>query len=618
MEKKYRVNARIKAIYIGIIILFISVFIIMNYAFRHSRNLLIAQETDIISQYMNRNKQALVEVTDSIRKISAASSTNKQVAAYLNQSYAGNTYSSGNINRIRSVVETLTFYRNIFFDYRMHYIILGVDGTVYSVVDGIDNSTYFGQQFCAGAQDQDWYGDFLAGEQVSGWVTPCIYDNKGQFQETVVSGKNENFILFIRRIRDYNTQKYLGLSFVSFPTENLYQILIPYQGASMALFNEEGQLVYNHEEHSIFTDLMQGSRLTGLDQKDGYFYHDMDGIAYLVHYAHIAGPDWKLINAVPLTGITGAVDELYNMISFMMIIIALGASIICFLMYVYVNAPLNRLIHKISGVHIGGTRISDVQDNAGAMLPVFGIREAEKEIGEMVDYIEKLSAQAIKQKEIEENLRFEMLRAQLKPHFLFNTLNTIKWSALVSGAGNIADMITSLGVLLESSMGRQGSEVSLREEIKVVKAWIEIRNWSIKNRIRIHTDIPEALLDVRVIKFCLQPLVENSVLHGMEHMEQDSGGGQGEIWIRAEQQENAVCITIRDNGVGISPDRLESIMQELESGQHRRVTGIGLASIHELMKIKYGEEYGLFIQSEPGKGTKVVVLFPGNGGAGRC
>lgn len=214
----------------------------MNYAFQHSRNLLIAQEADIISQYMNRNKQALVEITDSIRKISAVSSTNKQVVAYLNQSYAGNTFSSENINRIRSVVETLTFYRNIFFDYRMHYIILGVDGTIYSVVDGIDNSTFFGQQFCVGARQQDWYVNFLADGQVSGWVTPCIYDSKGQFKETVVSGVNENFILFIRRIRDYNTQKYLGLSFVSFPTENLYQILTPYQGASMALFNEGDNL----------------------------------------------------------------------------------------------------------------------------------------------------------------------------------------------------------------------------------------------------------------------------------------------------------------------------------------------------------------------------------------
>ena len=81
-------------------------------------------------------------MTDSIRKLSAASSTNKQVASYLNQSCDGNIYSSENVSRIRAVEETLTFYRNIFFDYRLHYIILGADSTVYSVADGIDTVSY--------------------------------------------------------------------------------------------------------------------------------------------------------------------------------------------------------------------------------------------------------------------------------------------------------------------------------------------------------------------------------------------------------------------------------------------------------------------------------------------
>ena len=113
--KKMKVNLRIKIIYTCIIAVFVSVFLIMQYSFNRSRNLLITQEAGIISQYMNRNELALTEVTDSIRKLSAASSTNKQVASYLNQSCDGNIYSSENVSRIRAVEETLTFYRNIFF-----------------------------------------------------------------------------------------------------------------------------------------------------------------------------------------------------------------------------------------------------------------------------------------------------------------------------------------------------------------------------------------------------------------------------------------------------------------------------------------------------------------------
>lgn len=311
------------------------------------------------------------------------------------------------------------------------------------------------------------------------------------------------------------------------------------------------------------------------------------------------------MNLVPLDKTTQAIDDLYRTLSFLMFLFALGACGVCFVMYVYINAPLNRLIRKVSQVNIGGTRISEVEEAGRWGKTVFGIVEAEREIGRMVDYIEKLSAETIEQREIQQNLKYEMLRAQLNPHFLFNTLNVIKWSAMISGAANIGDMITSLGILLENSMNRKEEEVSLKEEIKVIKAWVEIKNWALKNRIQIHEEIPQELLEFKVIKFCLQPLVENSVLHGMEHVE------NGEIWIRAFCQGNRVCIVIQDNGIGMDEERLREIMADLDINRKRRhVTGIGLTSIHELMQVKYGPEFGLAIESEIGAGTKVYVHLP--------
>ncbi|WP_312431521.1 cache domain-containing sensor histidine kinase [Lacrimispora sp.] len=581
----------------------------MNYAFNRSRNLLIEQEAGIISQYMNRNELALTDITDSIRKLSAASSTNKQVSALLSQSYEGNVFSSENAGRIRSVEETLTFYRNIFFDYRMHYIILGVDGTVYSVTDGIDNSTYFGKQFSESVLRQDWYYDFMDSQEVSRWVIPCTYNDKGVFISEGDSSKDEDFILFIRRIRDYNSQKFLGVSFVSFPTENLSQILIPYEGAAMALFNQEQQLVYANEDADLFHDISVDNMDLLLKEHDGYFHYTLAEREYLINYVTMDSSGWRLVNMVPLDKTTEAVDKLYSTVTTMMILIAIGASVVCLVMYVYVNAPLNRLILKISSINIGGTVLSDVEGVEGFASPVFGIVEAEHEINQMVDYIEKLSAQTIKQKEIEQNLRYEMLRAQLNPHFLFNTLNVIKWSAIISGAGNIADMITSLGILLENTMNRGEEEGPLREEIRVAKAWVEIKNWALKNRIQIHADVPEALEDFQVIRFFLQPLVENAVFHGMEDVE------NGEIWIKAEQYNGRVCVTIQDNGIGIESGELDEILKELDVSQKRRnVTGIGLTSIHELMKLKYGQDYGLYIESKKNIGTKVYVIFPDWGG----
>ena len=605
MKKGYRVNLRINVIYICIVVLFASVLLIMNYAFKRSRNLLIEQEAGIISQYMNRNELALTDITDSIRSLSAASSTNKQVSALLNQSYVGNIYSAENASRIRSVEETLTFYRNIFFDYRLHYIILGADGTVYSVVDGIDNSAYFGTQFSGSVRKQIWYNDFLKSGEVSRWIMPCIYDNKGVFKEARQNTKDNDYIIFIRRIRDYNSLKFLGVSFVSFPTENLKQILIPYEGSDLALYNQKQQLVYANEDSKLFHDFSVQEKKRIFEGHNGYFHYKKDGREYLLNYVSTEGSGWRLVNLVPLDKTTVAVDKLYRTANAMMILTALGASAVCLAMYVYVNAPLNRLIHKISSVSIGGTRLYEVEKVDGIARPVFGIVEAEREINQMVDYIEMLSAQTMKQKEIEQNLRYEMLRAQLNPHFLFNTLNVIKWSAMISGAGNIADMITSLGVLLENTMDRGEEEGTLLNELKVAKAWVEIKNWALKNRIQIHVDLPEKLENFLVIRFFLQPLVENAVLHGMGDAE------NGEIWIKAEVYENRVRVTIQDNGTGIEPEVLDEIVLELDSPQKsRHVTGIGLTSIQELMKLKYGPDYGLSIESKTGIGTRVYAEFP--------
>lgn len=610
MEHPIRLSARTRLIYLCIGVLFCSVFLITNYAFNKSRELLVEQEASIISQYMGRSQMALKDLTDSIRKLSAASSTNKEVSELLKQAETVDVYSAENASRIRRVEETLTFYRNVFFDYRVHYMILGADGTVYSVADGIDNSSYFGSRFAQSVREQAWYREFMESSRVSAWIAPCIYDDKGVFKEEKKDPRDEEFLLFIRKIRDYNTLKPLGVSFVSVPIENLDRILVPYEGASLALADHQGRILYASGEEEMDSGIWKElEHLTG--QEIGSFRHRGEGKEYLVSYAGAEGIGGCLINTVPVVQITRAVDQLYGMATAVMALIALGAVLACFAMYIYVTGPLNHLIKKVSGVHIAGTRISDVKEAGLQKKQVFGITEAEQEISRMVDYIEQLSAQSLKQKEIEQNLRYEMLRAQLNPHFLFNTLNVIKWSAMISGAGNIADMIASLGVLLENTMNRGEEETALKEEIRVVRAWVEIKNWALKNKIQIHTDVEPGLEDFKVIRFFLQPLVENAVLHGMEHVE------NGEIWIRAKQYDGQVCVTVQDNGMGIEPERLEEILKELDRERGRRhVTGIGLASIHELMRLRYGEGCGLYIESRKSLGTKVYAVFPDRRGSG--
>lgn len=206
-------------------------------------------------------------------------------------------------------------------------------------------------------------------------------------------------------------------------------------------------------------------------------------------YVIIVDTGWCVVNLVPLSHTTRVVDKLHNTIAFLTILMALGAYMVYLAMYSYVNAPLNHPIHKVNEINIGGTRITGAEDTKGRQVLVFGAVGAELEISRMVDYIERLSTQAIKQKEIEQNLRYEMLRAQMNSHFFFNTLDVIKWSSIISRAGNIVDIITSLGILLENTMNRGEEEVPLKGEIRAVEAWVEIKNRGPKNRVELVTDI---------------------------------------------------------------------------------------------------------------------------------
>lgn len=599
-SKKYFVNYRMKLIFLCIILLYLFVFMVTNYAFERSKDMFLDKEADVIFRFLDRNELALVDAMDSIRKLSAESSTNRQLTEELDKDYAQKPYSSENINRVGSVEDMLMFYRNIFFDYKMHYIIIGADQTVYGVVDGIENSTYFSTNLASSTQQQPWYHEFLEGDQVSRWISPCVYNKKGEFTHLKTREADEAYVLFLRKIRKYTNQKDLGMSVISFPTANFDRIISPYTDSSLALFNEDNQLVYQ-SGRDIFFSQISGEDFGKMTESEGYFYSSKSEVSYLINYRNLENSDWKLINAIPVNELTKVIDRFYSSVTILMSCIALGAVVVCALMYLFVNAPLNRVVVKVSAVSIGGTAVFDTKKVKSG----YGIKEAEMQINHMVDYIEELSAQAIKQKEIEERLKYEMLRAQLNPHFLFNTLNTIKWSAMFSGAGNIAQMITSLGILLENTMNRKEEDVPLGEEIKVVKAWVEIKNWALKDRIKLDIQIPGDMEECIVIRFFLQPIVENSVLHGMDNID------NGQITISVKEQESSVIVAVKDNGMGIREETLKLLYEELDGDTKKRhVTGIGLASINELMKIRYGREYGLVIESVYGEGTVVKAVFP--------
>lgn len=225
---------------------------------------------------------------------------------------------------------------------------------------------------------------------------------------------------------------------------------------------------------------------------------------------------------------------------------------------------------------------------------------------QMSDYIINLVEKIRQESAFKEKYQYEALVAQLTPHFLFNTLNTIRWMALIRKADNIVNCIDALGNLLKYSMNKEGEIVSLQEELVQIKSYIDIQNYRFGDHLKLVVDIDEELLSLQVVKFILQPVVENSVKYAFK-----SCKGQGEIKITAYLQDHALKLIVKDNGDGIKEDVLKSISMKVEDDEiPNSVTGIGIHHVAKRIQSLYGKNYGIQIQSREQEYTIVEFTLP--------
>jgi sensor histidine kinase YesM len=206
-------------------------------------------------------------------------------------------------------------------------------------------------------------------------------------------------------------------------------------------------------------------------------------------------------------------------------------------------------------------------------------------------------------------LEIEALQAHINPHFIYNTLNMIKWMAVMTKSKNIVDSIVSLGNLLRPAFKSMDPMCTLSEEIDYIENYLRIMNWRFGNGITLEINVPGGLLCCRTPRFILQPVVENSVVHGLRLPE-----NRIDIRIRATGQGGVLDIVISDTGTGIPGDMLAGIRDRLNGGAGYRGShddgSIGLYNVNRRIKLYFGVEYGLQLESRVGEGTDVTIRLP--------
>ncbi len=206
------------------------------------------------------------------------------------------------------------------------------------------------------------------------------------------------------------------------------------------------------------------------------------------------------------------------------------------------------------------------------------------------------------------DLQYQILQSQINPHFLYNTLNSIKWMATIQGASGIAEMTTALARLMKSIAKGTGSLVTLREELDLVKDYFLIQQYRYGGSISIEYHIEsEELYQCRIHRFSLQPIIENALFHGIEPK-----GTAGKIVVNVKRTDGLLDISITDNGIGMTPDVIERVLSNDDEGKTKAdfFKQVGIHNVNQRIKYDFGPEYGITIESVPGEYTTMRILIP--------
>ncbi|MDV4150357.1 sensor histidine kinase [Clostridium sp. AL.422] len=207
----------------------------------------------------------------------------------------------------------------------------------------------------------------------------------------------------------------------------------------------------------------------------------------------------------------------------------------------------------------------------------------------------------VKQKDAE----FKMLASQINPHFLYNTLETIRMRAFCNGDRELANIVKKLGQIMRRNLEVTNEVVTLESELDIIESYLEIQGLRFKGKVEYEFKVEVKIEDYEILPLLLQPIVENAFIHGLE-----SSTRMGKIEVSIYDEVGYLIVEISDNGVGIDKDKLDYINQKLSEYKNVNKRSIGISNVNERIKLFYGEEYGLYILSTVDVGTKVIILLP--------
>ncbi len=423
---------------------------------------------------------------------------------------------------------------------------------------------------------------------------------------SVSDGPNRGPLLsYIKTFTSLHSRTPRGIMITDLADNHLSRFFTPtkrLQGQKFLIVNEEGSILFDSAGNEWTGEVLPSPQLLTKRnmQNEGVEQLSIYDQEHLITFIRMDSLPWTIISLTPMAALMEPVTEMNQLLVYIIIVyllVSIGVVIYLTRNFTQPVFHLVRLMRKLEegefDMHIPH---QSRKDEIGWLFRGFG---------SIVRKIEDLIAQSTRAERSKKELEFQVLSHQINPHFLYNTLESIRWKAENHGRNDIGEMVSALGNLLRLSLNQGKDITTVGREIDQVKAYVQIEQARIGMPVRVMYFFDDDMLDMTFMRLLLQPLVENAIQHSIR-----GNFEHGKVILSGRMEDQDLVIDITDNGKGIPESVIQGLEYESADSAPNGRSGVGLRNVNERLKIYFGAEYKLQIETEEGKGTRITIRHP--------
>lgn len=375
------------------------------------------------------------------------------------------------------------------------------------------------------------------------------------------------------------------------------QINTSNNGQYFYLCDSNGEIIYHPRQIQISDGICKENSIETANYKDGVYEEKFGGERRKIVVNTISYTGWRLVGVIPYRAFTHGMVDVRYFVGILMILMVMMLVIINRVVSAKISRPILRLNESVKEyeagekpeIYIGGT---------------LEIRHLGNSIQNSYEKIDSLMKEIVKEQDERRKSEMDALQSQINPHFLYNALESLTWMVEAERNDEAVFMISQLARLFRISLSKGRTVITIKDEIQHAQSYMNIQQIRYKNKFSVDFQVDPSLYDYCTVKLILQPILENAINYGVREMDDC-----GEIIVKGKKEKGNIILSVEDNGLGMSQEEVEFVLTD-SNRIHKHGSGVGLVNINSRIKILFGKEYGLIVESEPDEGTRVSICIP--------